>query len=287
MVFNPMVINAPAESNETLPFIAWKQYRTLVADDARNPNRWMGGVIFRSTGCVFPDGVELGDPCADPERETAEGWDLELADGDVADHRFSSFGIDASAFCPSVGGWGYDRLVAYVNQRTELIRSVRLAAQVERGLYTSDATPFLADSPTDVSTADVTPVGALANVEEGLATKLGVGRGMIHLTLGLATRLRGALVFDETGAKTVSGHTVIVDPGYVGASPSTNAAVAGEQWIYGSGMVAYRASDLIIQGTRSDSFDIERNVQHVTARLAAVAAFEPCSVVAARVDTTP
>ena len=287
MVFNPMVINAPAEQNETLPFIAWKQYAQLVAEDARNATRWVGGVAFRSAGCIFPDGVNLGDPCANPERETAEGWDLQDDDGEALDHLFSAFGIDASASCPAVGGWRPERLLAYVQRRTELIRSVRLAAQVERGLYTADDTPFLADSPTDVSTADVTPVGALANIEEGLATKLGAGLGMIHLTPGLATRLRGALVFDDSGARTVSGHTVVIDPGYVGASPSTNAAVAGEQWIYGSGIVAYKASDLSIQGTLSDSFDIERNVQHVTARLTALAAFEPCSVVAARVDVTP
>jgi hypothetical protein len=286
----PIFVNPP-EPGSNAPFSAWEQYLGLDIprmEGDSNPDRWVSGVSFRSAGCACPEGDELGAICA-VDTWTSTQFDMDILDNDsnVEDHTFSAFEIKAKASCPSVGGWSQAKLDTYIAGRTGLVRSARLAAQVERAPYTSNATPHLASAAQDVSTADVTPVGALAAIEDALSHLLGSGTGMIHLTPGLATRLRGALVFDSSGARTVSGHKVVVDGGYLGVSPATDAVVAGEQWIYGSGPVAYKASSFETIGLGYETFDRARNVQYAYGHQFAVAIFEPCSVVAARVDVTP
>jgi hypothetical protein len=285
-----IIINAPRPTG-LAPNSAWETYRDL---DVSTPayvgaaaDAWVGGVTFRSEGCLSPDTFPTGDICTPTPREIDMDDAQDLEEADTDDLTFTSFEINGVVRCPVVGGKSDEWLRSWVEDQTRQYRSARLAAQVERGTYTTSGTLNLADSADDVSTTDLTPVGALANIEDALAQRIGSATGMIHLTPGLATRLRGALVFEPGGARTVSGHLVVIDGGYVGASPSTGAAVAGEQWIYGSGEVFYKATGFRYLGTTSELFDRERNVQYAVGQQFAVAAFEPCTVVAAKVDITP
>lgn len=146
-----------------------------------------------------------------------------------------------------------------------------------------------------LSGIDRSLLGAMEVVEDALADLLDGGQGMIHLPAALLTAFQsgGGLRF-ITGADgisryyTATGHVVVADAGYLGPSPIANGTVDGETWIYGSGPIFVHLDDQVrVDGFQAlTSFDT-RNVATMYAYQHAIAIFEPCSVVAAAVDTSP
>ena len=91
----------------------------------------------------------------------------------------------------------------------------------EKGLWASLGTAV-------TESAALSPIGALALVENGLATGY-MGLGVIHMTPGMAVRL-GTTVLIEKGnhLETIAGTPVVVGSGYAAAAP---------QAIYGTGQL--------------------------------------------------
>ena len=174
---------------------------------------------------------------------------------------------------------------------TEISRSSILGAQVERSAYTT-GNPSLASEAQDVGNLDQSLMGALFAIEQGLADLLDGGAGMLHVPAGALSVLhaQGGIRYDQDGRPfTATGHLVVADAGYLGVSPVTKAVVAGELWIYGSGPVFAKYDDLL--RFQTDPWDdlsngLLHNDREVKAEMHGIALFDPCSVVAALIDTS-
>lgn len=248
--------------------------------DSRGVKRWLNGVKFTPFGCDKIIGA-LFDPCVERVSE------LQTYGSEVS---FDPFLAEVGITCSTLG---YDKatLDEYVIAHTEVSRSSIMGAQVERSAYAT-GNASLASEAQDLANADQSLMGALFAVEEGLADILDGGAGMVHVQAGALAVLQaqGGLRYDEDGHPfTATGHLIVADAGYLGVSPATQGVVAGESWVYGSGPVFAKYDDLLRYET--DPWDdlsggLLHNDREVKAEVYGIAIFEPCSVVAALIDTS-
>lgn len=247
--------------------------------DAKGVMRWMNGVKFVPFGCdkIVGDTV---DPCVERTTDYMDGMDAEVS--------FDPFMSEVAVQC-SVVTMDRADLEAYLVAHTEVGRSSILAAQVEHSAYTT-TNPSLASEAQVISNADQSLIGALIAVEDALADVLDGGMGMIHMPAGLLSALNagGGVVRGVDGKPyTITGHLIVADAGYLGVSPNTNAVANGEVWIYGSGPVFAKYSPNITWGTlNNEVIDFTRDQWNLAVQQVGIAIFEPCSVVAAKVDTS-
>lgn len=248
--------------------------------DARGVKRWLNGVKFTPFGCDKIVGA-LFDPCVERLSE------LQSYGAQVS---FDPFLAEVGITCSTLG---YERntLLEYVIAHSEVSRSTILGAQVERSAYTT-GNPSLASEAQDTANSDQSLMGALYAIEAGLADLLDGGVGMVHVPAGVLAVLQaqGGLRFDKDGRPfTATGHVIVADAGYLGVSPATNGLVAGEMWIYGSGPVFAKYDDLLRFQTdpwEDLSNGLLHNDREVKAEMYGIAIFEPCSVVAAKVNVS-
>jgi hypothetical protein len=256
-----------------------------------DPHWPLAGVTFPAFGCDFPVGEAPYDLCSATLVDRTVNIDLPDVDDEDEDAdtgacvEFKPFTIPLHAEVSVVRGWSEAQLRDWARRKIELVRSAIVAREVLTGALATSEHSFIGEADT-VTGLDTTPAGALGAVENGLAAKLGNGLGMIHVTPGLLTDLLSdAAVFMDGGSwKTANGHTVVADAGYTGGAPSTGTVTAGAPWIYGSGPVGYKTA---IEDRGERIVNISRNKLVIVGAEWGVVAFEPCTVVAALVDTTP
>jgi len=242
--------------------------------------RWLNGITFKPYGCDKIIGATLGDGTGDinvcgDDRLT----EYLTKDPAVTFHPFvAEVAVESPLLCDTL-----EELLLWVAAHSEVERSSILAGQVETAAYQT-SNDSLASTATDVSGGDSSLMGALYYIEEGLADRLDGGAGMIHMTPGafVLAAAGGGVRYDGDGRPmTQTGHFIIADAGYQGASPYAQAPVANELWIYGSGpVVAFMDPEVSIEGG-FDAFQYRTNEWKVDAEQYGIAFFDPCSVVAA------
>lgn len=247
--------------------------------DAKGVQRWLNGVKFLPYGCDNIVG-EVFDPCVARTSEYQEGFDEIVA--------FQPFLAEVAIQC-SVVGTTRAELEAYLLAMSEAGRSSVLGAQVERDAI-GTGNPSLASEAQVLSNADQSLLGAAIAVEEALADVLDGGVGTIHLAPGLFVAYAnggGAHLGADNIWRTVTGHVIVADAGYIGASPATEGAVNGELWVYGSGPVFAQYGGIVTyNGLDNEVIDFTRDQWNVKVEQYGIAIFEPCSVVAALVDVS-
>jgi hypothetical protein len=245
--------------------------------DANGVKRWLNGVKFMPFGCEKVVGAVF-DPCVLRTSAVLDGI------GDPVS--FNPFVIEMSVKCSALSVTDVD-LTEYVLAHTEVARSSVCGAQVMQGAY-AVTNPSLESESRVITGGDGSPRDALALIEDALADLLDGGAGMIHATPGVFSRLQleGGLMFVNGDWYTASGHTVVADAGYLGPSPMTHTVVASESWIYGSGPVFYKLDDFVnIIGAPWENFNFRHDDVIIHAEQYGLAIFEPCSVVAAKVES--
>lgn len=250
--------------------------------DERDIKRWLNGVKFIPFGCERIVGKTF-DPCV--VRDSTNDM-MEFPD----EVQFYPFLAEVGVRCSTLG-LPVETLEEYAIAHTEIGRSSILGAQVERSAYQT-ANASLASEAQDLTNADTSLMGALHAIEVGLADILDGGMGMIHMPAGLLAILQadGGLHFDDDHRPyTATGHLIVADAGYLGASPATQDVVAGEIWMYGSGPVFAKYDD--VYRFKTDDGDhlsnaLLTNKNEIKVETYGIALFEPCSVVAAVVDTS-
>lgn len=208
------------------------------------------------------------DPCVEISWAPGEGFDADLA--------WSAFDLDESVTCSTLGAWSVDELNAWALREGQVIYSAALARQVQLGSY--GAARSLVTEADTVTSADLTPTGALAAVEYALGQRL-LGQGMVHVDVAMLTRLMAARAITLVNGRwfTASGNIVVADYGYV--SPD------GEPvWIYGSGMVSYTTTGwrTLETGWKPDHNDLIARV-----KASAMVWFDPAPVVKAQTNIAP
>lgn len=208
------------------------------------------------------------DPCVEIAWATAEGFAAALT--------WSSFRVDESVTCSTLGAWTPEELNQWALNEGHQVYSAALARQVQYGSY--GAQRSLSTVAADVTAGAVTPIEALAAVEYGLGQRL-LGQGMVHMDVGMLTRLQsgGGLRFVDGRWYTASGNIVVADYGYI--SPDS-----ADVYIYGSGIVSYVTNEFRVLET---GWTPSHN--DLTARVTADAMvwFDPAPVVKARTNVAP
>lgn len=246
-----------------------------VQPDPRGENRWLAGVTFVPHGVGTSVLVQTEDPCV----QLLNSFALAQRQGFASTVTFRPFRIDNSITCSMLGGFTQDQLERWILEETRSLESFDLAKQV---WGTGGPNPTLRNQADDVSTSDVTPVGALSAVVGGLARRLKGAKGMVHVSPDMLVRLMsaGAVRIAGDHFETAAGHVVVADDGYDGSAPAGLAA--GQSWIYGSGPVYFKLSQPEDQGEWWEAFNAVHNDFNAFVARYGIYVFEPDFVVTAR-----
>lgn len=275
-----MNIEVPAPAQLPRPWAtALTTYAALgYGADDKGVQRWLNGVKFMPFGCDKIVGQTF-DPCVARTTDYNDGIGTAVS--------FDPFLAEVAVECSTLVSDGPE-LEAYLLLHSEVSRSSILGAQVEHSAFTT-TNPSLASEAQTITNPDQSLMGAIIAVEDALADLLDGGLGMIHMTAGLfvAFSAGGGVRWDvDNRPHTATGHLIVADAGYLGVSPATNAVAAGQKWIYGSGPVFAHYSATFNHATAPQTVKLSRNIRSVQVEQYGIAIFEPCSVVAAQVDTS-
>lgn len=246
-----------------------------------NSSRWLNGVNFTPVGC---DPLRrIANNCT-PDTKTLDGFDDEVS--------FDAFVIYDGRECSTLSG---QNIQGYVDLRMSAYSSQQIAAELMEGgarVYAGGSprvNPSLESAADDLGSTASTLFDGLYLIETALADLLSGGIGIIHVTAGMLTLLAagGGLQFVNGRYQTPTGHFVIGDAGYLGGAPTAygGGGDADDRWIYGSGIVQWAATEAMPVGTfQHERLDFTRNIDTVIAERAAIVTFDPCAVVATRVN---
>jgi hypothetical protein len=224
-----------------------------LASDPIDPNGdWVRSGKFTVYGdpCIS-GGLTSGDPCID--------------NPDVAtDRRFVSkdgcvFVISEGVECSTFGTSGseqqiLDQFGSAALARLQTSRWSLIAAELWDG-QTAESTgcgDWFTNPTTEVITVNPAPlVSGVAALVSKLQTSTIAGNTIIHVPTTILFRLAAANLITTQGNRTFlpGGVQVVADAGYSGAGPGGVPPTAETQWIYATGPITYRASDVRIYTT--------------------------------------
>ncbi len=262
-----------------------------VATDLMLPaeTRWQRGVKFTGYGCegLTPAGLQF---CYDADVEPLD----DTVSGEIA--RFPAFDVAASETCatrdsslPWMNGRLDARWAAFLSEPIAAqLESNALALEVpgdENGEEDPVEAPSLVSAATLVTGAPGSVADAFAAIERGLADRLHGALGHIHVAPELLSLAGGDLIYRDGGVwRTYTGHSVIADAGYTGATPADGEDSDGTLWIYGSGPVGFQVGPPKDPTGYTEGLNMPRNTLTARKIAQALVVFEPCTVVAAQVE---
>jgi len=228
-----------------------------VAQEALDDEHWRAGANLMPYPAALPSGQ---DPCADgSEREK------DFPDRTTYPDTFPTFTAYLGEVCTTFSTLPWDDF----KERANAAMRARVSWALERQLVDAEFidAPHMGDDDVDLlaSGAAVPVVTALGYLEDWLATS---GQdGVIHLTPSAAAVLGFERLRDDRGVlRTARGTPVAVGDGYVGSDVPTSggsadtAATAGQSWLYVTGPVMYRLSELeALPETIAEALDRETN----------------------------
>lgn len=195
-------------------------------------------------------------------------------------HRPVGFRVERT--CSTLGG--RDQVdEESVRKQADAVTSFEMARELWTGARTqlnpftppeggSDTNRYLASPDATVLAGGFTPIDGLGLIEEEARSgNLGLDV-MIHVPIQLVPHLEQALVQTGNVLRTQTGAIVVADAGYDGSSP-TGELEDDRRWIYATGIVNHRLSDI---DTR-DFVDQRINRRTVVAERLFAAYFDPCT----------
>lgn len=111
----------------------------------------------------------------------------------------------------------------------------------------------------------VPPVAAIAALESNMVECIPGGVGVFHVNVGLLPYLARDLLYTEKDGKlySPSGQLIIAGAGYPGTGPGNVPVVAGETWIFSTGLMAVYNSDIFYTPSNIDQA-INRRINDIT-----------------------
>jgi len=250
---------------------------TLQPDDGR----WEGGVGFESLACAAK--VELWDLCDDAGTVITDGTDNDRAVFGV------SFGITVVDTCTSTFGSDFrDKAEGRVLNLLEAATQKAVESELKFGHVASIGTPagrWLASAETSVvDSSGVSPMVAVALLEDAYAACSYGGGGMIHMTPGSAFGVWSVEKVDDV-LFTSSGTPLILGAGY--APTGDEAAPWDGNWMFitGPAMVWLGEPQMYPESLDKAVTIATNDIRFKAERLAAVT-FDGCCAFAVKVDLT-
>lgn len=243
------------------------------------------GYVFEPEACGTQRGGVAELDCGGGTDEMTVGNMPPRVEGDP-------FVIFAWDECSTLGWRGRD----FVGRATRMLlasQSFWLARELAVGSLGLEQRSLNDPAAVTLTSAPVEDVAeALSIVEQGIAD---VGRGepgMVHVTIGMLTRLMAANAIRLDGSlwRTASSNVVVADAGYTGAGPGDDTPDAGSEFMYGTSLIGVQLGDPLFL---PDNFDdasirgtaVDRGINLLTmyAERAAVWVWDECIHVAAEV----
>lgn len=178
-----------------------------------------------------------------------------------------------------------------VRDRLAATESYQLAKELWAGAVAAASTPDLANAYfTKASAATVLtgPAGlteAVGVLDAELGDCLYGARGMVHVTPKALAMLaaEGVARLDGSLWVTPMGNVVVADAGYPGTGPSGEGTVAGNEWVFATGLVDVRLGP-ITERQLPGSFHRRTNTFELRAERLGAATFDPCCLLALQLD---
>lgn len=250
---------------------------------------WANGISWE------PDGSCLGAGTAEVCSDEPSDKIIATSDGSYTYDPFVIWGGDK---CSS---FGFNARDYQGRARRQLARleSTVLEAELWDGTEARVAglgnNKWLAHPDSDVLTAGVgvTPIDALACLEQGLAVCGGGSRGMIHATRQVVTHWNnlGMLRREGTLLLTVNDTIVVPGAGYTGSGPSPSvdddpvAAADGAIWAYATDVVqVYLGNSTVVPPTVAEAIDRVNNLIEYRAERPAAVFWNYCCHFAVQID---
>lgn len=244
-----------------------------------NDEHWMNGYSYAPENC---SDASVGDPCHGVTPPV---------NANAAIVNVDPFWIRAFDKCSAFGFEARD----YKGRAQRLLAACE-SKQMEKEFWAGAQTKasgwdnrYLASPMSDVLSPNtgMTPIDALACLEQGLA-QCGCGtRGMIHATRQIVTIWASAFLLQRSGnlITTINDTIVVPGAGYDGSDPDGNPAVNGAVWAYATGMVNFRRGPIeTVPETYAQAVNKSNNdVQFFAQRMAAVD-WNGCCHLAAQID---
>lgn len=253
----------------------------VIEDDVR----WEGGLAYEAEDCSF-ENAGAGDPCG-----TAAKTLTTNSSPTVENEPFYVWAGDQCSTFGSLARDGSGR----ARRKLLACQSRLIESELWLGTQAQAATPdwpnrWLANDAfaNTISTGpSLSPVDALACLEQGIADCACNGIGMIHATRALVTLWTSSwLVFREGNRLfTVLGTIIVPGGGYDGSGPSGQAAVDGSVWAYATSPVSVRLSPIeVLPRNAVEAVNRETNTISFRAERLASVTFDPCCHLAVEVD---
>lgn len=239
-------------------------------------DRWLNGVTVYPYPSNLPG---LWDPCSAGTFRTKDEGDGETLP------MFASFVVYLPITCSAMSIGDPEEFAG----RAEIAMRAVESYAVERQLVSGDGiatNPYLEDAAVTLlaSGAAVSPASALSYLEDAIG---GTGKqGMIHATPSVVSQW-----FDQTRDNsplvTVNGTKVVAGDGYINSRPTGGSlAAAGQSWVYATGPVEVRHSDVLMPDI-SEVLDRSNNDVTFRAERYALVEWDTVLQAAVLVDWTP
>lgn len=279
----------PTQARPESPYSFWECIAPLgVGGDEIH---WENGVKWETAPCSPI--AQLWEPmCVDDGPDTqADKYDDARAFGITPE--LDPFVVYSSFDCTTIGGVPASEARARARALLESGEEYAVARTLMTGEIGNE--PFLAHhDTTNLTPADaLNPVGAVSILESFLAENYD-GRGVIHAAPAVLPYLCNANLVEKKGDCwfTCTGHKVIVAPGYsanIGPAADENtpgvAADPGESWMYATGEVYGKRSEIAVEPPEEGVVDIKLNNTQAVAERVYVVGWE-CFPAAARIKLT-
>lgn len=144
-------------------------------------------------------------------------------------------------------------------------------------VYDDSDIVLLQPAATTIVTGAVGIVEGIGRLEAALAECYG-GVGIIHAPRAALAHMAANFLIEKTGKqiRTVGGTPVAFGAGYPGTSPAGAAAAAGTGWLYATGAVSLRRSEVTITSDRVAALDRSVNTLRLIAERTYVISWDCC-----------
>lgn len=207
----------------------------------------------------------------------------------VADPWIVWAGDECSTFGYQARDW-----VGRATRQLVASRSYQIAREVWHGNLGLDNVPLVDSASITVSADAMSARKGLACLEAALGDCSQGTIGLIHMSPQVLTELAGlgnTIRLDGTSWVTPNGHVIIPDAGYDGSPPDGIAVDADSQWIYGTTMMALRASEVVVNPPSAEDAmaQMDRTVNTATVFASQLVAYQwdNCCHFAAQVAVPP
>lgn len=244
--------------------------------------RWEDGFSFQPEQCGQSGRSAIDCGTLDDPFETGDRPSTVDADPFVvwAGDECSTFGYQAR-------DW-----VGRATRQLTATRSYQIAREVWYGDTASGGgnLPLTDSAGITVSSSPMSARKGLACLERAIGDCAQGTVGLIHMNPQVLTELAGlgnTIHLDGTTWVTPNGHVIIPDAGYSGSPPDGIAPDPDSQWMYGTTMMALRASDVVVNPPSAEAamaqMDRSLNDAFVYASQLVAVSWDQCCLFAAEV----